>query len=188
MIRWLGAFAVGVVVLTATGDARAEFRNDVFDPGHTSIGVTVHPLGYPARFGLVPDVRGRFADDEAVPAVRGVAMEVDAASLFSKNEARDEPARGADFRAVADHPSLVPAAIAATPTGPRSGDPTPRGVTRELTFDLDKAGRFPFDPSGGDGPPQVGGVSARSSIDRGEVDISCAVERIVAFEAVRQEG
>jgi len=201
MIRWLRALAVGVAVVTATGDARAQFRDYVLDPGHTSIGFMVHHIGYADTLGLFTEVRGRFAYDESAPALRDVYVEVDAASIFSNNEARDQHARNADFLDVEDHPTIVFEGTEATPTGARTGtitgDLTLRGVTREVTFDLElnKAGRYPFDPTGGGEPPYVVGVSARATINRSDFGMTYAVEPgwvgdevalIVEFEAIRQ--
>ena len=201
MLGRLRALVMVGVVVTATGEARAEFRDYVLDPGHTSIGFLVHHIGYADTLGLFTEVEGRFAYDEAAPAVRDVYVEVDAASIFSNNEARDEHARNADFLDVADHPTIVFEGRTATPTGERTGtitgDLTLRGVTREVTFELElnKAGRYPFDPTGGGEPPYVVGVSARGTIDRSDFGMTYAVEPgwvgdevelIIEFEAIRQ--
>jgi polyisoprenoid-binding protein YceI len=129
-------------------------------------------------------------------------MEVDAASIFSNDEPRDEHARGGDFLDVAEHPTIVFVGKEATPTGERTGtitgDLTLRGVTREVTVDLElnKAGLYPFDPTGGGEPPYVVGVSARATINRSDFGMTYAVEPgwvgdevelIIEFEAIRQE-
>lgn len=195
--------AAGCALWMTTGEARAEFRDYVLDPAHTSIGFMVHHIGYADTLGLFREVEGRFAYDEAAPAVRDVYVEVPAASVFSNNEARDEHARGADFLDAGDHPLIVFEGKEATPTGQRAGtitgDLTLRGVTREVTFDLElnKAGPYPFDPTGGGEPPYVVGVSARATINRSDFGMTYAVEPgwvgdevelIIEFEAIRQEG
>ncbi len=191
---------LGLLVLT-TG-ARAEFRDYRLDPEHTAIGFMVHHIGYADTLGLFTEVAGRFAYDEDAPAVTDVYVEVDAASIFSNSEARDEHARGADFLDVADHPTIVFEGREATPTGENTGtitgDLTLRGVTRAVTFDLtlNKSGRYPFDPTGGGEPPYVVGVSARATIARSDFGMTYAVEPgwvgdevelIIEFEAIRED-
>jgi polyisoprenoid-binding protein YceI len=202
MLVWLRVLAPVVALMIPTAGVRAEFRNYVLDPGHTSIGFMVHHIGYADTLGLFTEVEGRFAYDEAAPAVKDVYVEVDAASIFSNNDARDEHARNPDFLDVADHPTIVFEGTDATPTGPRTGtitgDLTLRGVTREVTFDLElnKAGVYPFDPTGGGDPPYVVGVSARATIQRSDFGMTYAVEPgwvgdevalIIEFEAIRQD-
>ena len=197
-VRWLLP-ALGLLLSTTA--AHAEFREYRLDPEHTSIGFLVHHIGYADTLGMFTEMSGSFAYDEAAPAVKDVVVEVDAASIFSNSEARDEHARGADFLDVADHPTIRFVGRDATPTGERTGtitgDLTLRGVTREVTFDLtlNKAGRYPFDPSGGGEPPYVVGVSARGTIDRSDFGMTYAVEPgwvgdevelIVEFEAIRK--
>jgi polyisoprenoid-binding protein YceI len=193
---------VAVAMLMLSVPARAEFRNYVLDPEHTSIGFLVHHIGYADTLGLFTEVEGSFAFDEAAPAVRDVEVRVRAASLFSNSDARDDHARGGDFLDVRDHPEIVFVGREATPTGERTGtitgDLTLRGVTRAVTFDLtlNKTGVYPFDPTGGGNPPYVVGVSARGSIMRSDFGMTYAVEPgwvgdevelIIEFEAIRQD-
>lgn len=195
------ALALGLVC-ALQWPARAEFRQFDIDTEHVSIGFLVHHIGYMDVLGLFTEVRGSFAFDESAPAVKDVRVVVEAASVFSNSEARDEHARGPDFLDAADHPEIVFVGRDAVPTGESTGtitgDLTLRGVTREITFDLvlNKAAVYPFDPTGRGEPPYVVGVSARGTVTRSDFGMTYAVEPgwvgdevelIIEFEAIRRE-
>jgi polyisoprenoid-binding protein YceI len=196
------ALLLAIALTLPSVAARAEFRNYVLDPEHTSIGFLVHHIGYADTLGLFTEVTGSFAFDETAPAVRDVRVTVRAASVFTNSDRRDDHARGGDFLDAGDHPDIVFVGRQAVPTGERTGtitgDLTLRGVAREVTFDLvwNKAGLYPFDPTGGGNPPYVVGVSARATIQRSDFGMTYAVEPgwvgdeielIIEFEAIRQD-
>jgi polyisoprenoid-binding protein YceI len=139
---------------------------------------------------------GSFVFDPDVPAVSEIKVSIDAASVFTNHDKRDEHLRNADFLDVANHPRLTFVGRTATPTGPRtgkiSGDLTIRGVTRPVTLDVtwNKSGEYPFADR-----HYATGVSARTTIKRSDFGMTYAlqgdlvgddVDIILEFEAIRQ--
>lgn len=190
------------LVWSLTAPAAAEFRTFRLDPEHTSIGFMIQHLTFADVLGMFTEVEGSFRFDEAAPAVEGVAIVVRAGSIFTNHRGRDRHLRSADFLDARRHPTIVFTGREAVPTGPRTGtitgDLTLLGVTREVTFDLvlNDAGRYPFDPTGGDDPPYVVGVSARATLNRSDFGMTYALEpplvgdevRLsIEFEAIRED-
>ncbi|MEO1092158.1 MAG: YceI family protein [Pseudomonadota bacterium] len=188
------------VLASWTLSARADFQSYRLDPEHTAIGFLVDHLGYADTLGLFTDVGGTFLYDEEAPAVRDVRIVVKAASVFSNSDRRDGHVRGGDFLDAEAHPDIVFVGTEATPTGETTGtitgDLTLLGVTQPVTFDLElnKAGLYPFDPTGAGNPPHVVGVSASATIQRSAFGMTYGVEPgwvgddvalIIEFEALR---
>jgi polyisoprenoid-binding protein YceI len=114
------------------------------DPSHSSI-------GFVARHAMVTKVRGTFNEvagsgwfDAADPAGSSVQLEVQVASVDTRNADRDAHLRSDDFFAVEQHPTIRFAgtrveAIDET-TYRVTGDLTIRDTTRPVTFDLEFTG------------------------------------------------
>lgn len=132
--------------VTTPADLAGDYQ---FDETHTTIGFT-------ARHAMVTKVRGRFTDfegrlhiDEDL-AKSTVAVTIQARSIDTRNETRDEHLRSNDFLAMDEFPELVFASTAVEPSGDAqvtvTGDLTIRGVTKPVTFDIEYAGseRDPF--------------------------------------------
>jgi polyisoprenoid-binding protein YceI len=141
----------------------------VFDEGHTQVEfVSRH---------MLTKVRGRFtAFDGAITIGEGpedshVEVEIDASSIQTNLEMRDEHLQSADFLDVERFPKLVFRSKELRLTGGNTfqivGDLTIRDVTREVVLDAE------FD---GWGPGLQGGVmaafSARTEIERADWDMT----------------
>lgn len=138
------------------------------DAAHTLVEFT-------AKHMMITNVRGRFADvngtitiDEAKPERSSVVVEIDAASIDTRAEQRDQHLRSADFLDVENHPKVTfrskSVAAASLTEGARLrvvGDLTIRGTTREVVLDATFDGRG-RDPWGGE---RVS-FSADTKIDR----------------------
>lgn len=122
------------------------------DPAHTSVEFAVKHM-------KIATVKGRFAELTATLAVEAddlatatVVVDIDAASLDTRSEQRDEHLRSADFFDVANHPRLTFRSRSVTARGDGEyrivGDLTIRGVTRELVLDAEFQGSGQ-DPWGG---------------------------------------
>jgi polyisoprenoid-binding protein YceI len=138
------------------------------DPAHTLVEFT-------AKHMMITNVRGRFVKvegsievDESNPNDSSVSVELDAASLDTRVEQRDQHLRSADFLDVENFPRVTFRSTkvegASFEPGERfrvAGDLTIRGTTREVVLDATFEGRGP-DPWGGE---RVG-FSADAKIDR----------------------
>ncbi len=143
----------------------------VFDRSHTSV-------EFVARH-MLSKVRGRFTSfDGTVVIGEGLEdshaeIEIDAASIETKTDMRDDHLRSADFLDVQTHPKLTFRSREVRPTGERTfqlvGDLTIKGVSREVVLDAEFGGfgRGP-DPEG----PIVAFFSAAGEIDRHDWDMT----------------
>jgi polyisoprenoid-binding protein YceI len=149
-----------------------------FDAAHTHVGFAVRHMG-------VSKVRGRFSGVEGTlvvaedPLQSSVSVTIDAATIDTRDENRDNHVRTADFLDVANHPTItfVSTAVAADGKGAWkvSGDLTIRGTTRPATLDTSIEGVVQ-DPYGN----HRVGFSATTTIDRDEFGVS--------FGAVMEAG
>ncbi len=150
----------------------------VLDTAHTR-------LGFSVRHMAVSKVRGGFNSFEGTleiaenPADSKVSVTIDASSVDTREENRDNHLRTNDFFDVANHPTWTFVSTAVRPEGPGSwkvdGDLTIRGVTRQVTLDTELEGVVQ-DPYGN----HRVGFSATTSINRDDFG--------VAFNAVMEAG
>ncbi|MFS0733408.1 YceI family protein [Microbacterium sp. 1P10UB] len=133
------------------------------DPSHSEVGFTVRHM-------MISKVRGSFGIKSATfiapenPLEASVTAHVDAASLDTKDEGRDQHLRSADFFDVETYPS-----IDFVSTGVRvedgemlvDGDLTMHGVTKPVTFEFEFGG-FGTDPWGN----SKAGATAKAVINR----------------------
>ncbi len=135
----------------------------VLDPSHSEVGFSVRHM-------MISKVRGHFDIKEATliapenPLEASLTAKVDASSLSTKDEGRDQHLRSADFFDVETYPT-----IDFVSTGVRleggdflvDGDLTIRGTTKPVTFDVDFGG-FGSDPWGN----YKAGATAKTVINR----------------------
>jgi polyisoprenoid-binding protein YceI len=135
-------------------------------------------IGFSARHMVVSTVRGRFTRwsgsfvfAEAVPGASSVEVAIDASSIETGVPERDAHLRSIDFLEAARHPLIMFRSTMIEPAGTRqltvTGDLTIRGVTREVTLDVEYGGRV-RDPLG----KERVGFSARTTISRKEFGIT----------------
>lgn len=169
--------------LGLSSPALADF---VLDKSHAHIRFSVDHLGFSAVHGQFREFDAEIDFDPERVEETKVRFTIQAASVDTFWEARDEHIRGADFFDVANHPEITFVSTSVTPTGAETaeitGDLTLRGVTREVTFDakLNKLAPSPFDPS-----KTVAGFTVSGEIDRTLWDVSYAapaVGQIVPIE------
>ena len=135
------------------------------DPAHSQLLFTVRHL-------MVTNVRGEFDKfggtvefDEQHPERSTVDVQIDAASINTKAADRDNHLRSADFLDAANYPTLhfVSKRIVVTDAnhGKLTGDLTIRGVTKEVTLDVEYTGsaRTPYGTTNA-------GFNARTKINR----------------------
>jgi len=139
------------------------------DPVHSHI-------GFAARHLMVSKVRGRFTkfDVQIVAAEKQldstVNVSIDADSIDTGNEMRDNDLRSDRFLDVANHPLITFKSTSVTPEGDGykvAGDLTIRGVTKQVTLHVEVGG-FGADPYGG----TRAGFSATTEINRNDFGVS----------------
>jgi polyisoprenoid-binding protein YceI len=174
----------------------AEPRRFEIDPEHFSVGFLVEHAGYDKTLGMFRQAEGSFVYDEAARELHSGEVVVQADSVDTNHQERDEHLRGGDFLAADNHPTIRFEAtrleLGDDESGTLTGDLTLLGTTREIELDItiNKTGPYPF----GDNP-YVLGASARGTIERSNFGMTYGVagdmvgdevELILEFEAIRQ--
>ncbi len=171
----------GLVLLLAATPARAEPARYVLDPEHVSVGFLVEHVGYAKTLGMFRRVTGDYVFDDDAGRLGDLRIEIDAASVYTAHDKRDEHLRSDDFLDAKRHPRLVYTARSAKRTGERSfvieGELELLGKRRPVTLQAtwNKSEPYPLLLS----PLQratVMGVSARGSFRRSEFGMMYAVE------------
>lgn len=109
-------------------------------------------ITFSVRHMMISKVRGRFTDfsgtvnfDEDTPTNTSVHVEIEAASIDTQEEDRDNHLRSGDFLDVENYPKLIFAGKEVKQTGDNEGkligDLTIRGVTKEVVLDVEYAGQ-----------------------------------------------
>ncbi|MEO1495250.1 MAG: YceI family protein [Pseudomonadota bacterium] len=177
--------------------AQAEPRTYKIDPSHATIAFLVDHIGYAKTLGKFLKTEGSFVYDEKAKELGEVTVTVDATSVFSNDEARDNHVRNKDFLDSKAHPAITFTATGGQATGETTGtvtgDLTIRGVTKPVTLDvtLNKAGPYPFGHK-----KHTLGISARATIKRSEWGMTYAlgglvgddVDLIIEVEAIQQDS
>lgn len=176
--------------------AHAEAMRYRIDPTHFSIGFLIDHAGYEKLLGQFLKGQGSFVYDELNQTLASGRVEIDAASVFTNHQARDEHVRSDDFLNVADYPRIVFEATGFTAEDARhgtlTGDLSMLGRTHPITLDvtLNKAAPYPFGHE-----RHTLGLSARTSLERSRWGMSYGVadalvgdrvEVILELEAIRQ--
>ncbi|MGH2591254.1 MAG: YceI family protein [Actinomycetota bacterium] len=142
-----------------------------FDKAHTTI-------GFVARH-MLSKVRGRFNEfDGKVVIGQGledsfVEIEIDAVSVETKTDMRDNHLRSGDFFDVEQHPKLTFRSREIRPTGGNTfqlvGDLTIRDVTNEVVLDAEFLG---FGPGPSPDSPVLAAFTASTEVDREDWDLT----------------
>ena len=136
------------------------------DPTHSAAHFSVRHL-------MISNVRGEFSKlsgsvvlDPADLTRSNVEVNLETSSINTREPQRDEHLRSADFFDVANHPSITFRSKRITASGPEqfklAGDLTIRGVSKEVTFDVEGPTPAIKDPWGN----MRSGVSATAKINR----------------------
>lgn len=135
------------------------------DPDHTQVWFSVRHMMFATVKGQFPGVSGELKLNEADPAKTAVQVQIDAATIDTRSEQRDQHLRSADFFDVENHPHLTFVSRRVEPVGGSrytvTGDLTIRGTTREVVLNVEETGRGK-DPWG----QEKIGFTAETRIDR----------------------
>lgn len=134
------------------------------DPAHTSIEFSAKHMMITTVRGRIAEVEGTIIIDDANPLNSSVEAVINAASLDTRSEQRDQHLRSADFLNVEKFPKITFKSKRISGTKEEfklTGDLTISGQTKEVTLDVTFEGEGK-DPWGG----QRAGFAATGKIDR----------------------
>lgn len=172
MIRTLPlAMGIAVAVLAPSGTTPAQtvlpagLVEYEIDPAHTQVLFKVRHLGISTVTGRFARFAGTFAYDPSRPGASWVTATIDAASIDTDNDRRDNHLRSSDFFAVDSYPTLTFRSTRVEASGEGelrvTGDLAIRGVTRPVVLEVTLEGAT----TDGEGQP-ITGWSAEATVDR----------------------
>jgi polyisoprenoid-binding protein YceI len=142
-----------------------------FDTAHSSVGFTVRHMVIAKVHGVFAQWSGAIELDEGDFTKSRVAVEIDAASIDTKNAQRDGHLRSADFFDAEKFPKLTFRSTRIEKTGADRfkvfGDLTMHGVTKAVVLDAEDTGAGK-DPWGN----ERRGFSASATVDRREFGLN----------------
>lgn len=159
------------------------------DPAHTDVSFSVKHLMIARVRGRFAGVRGTILLDESDRANSSADVEIDVATIDTRQQQRDAHLRSADFFEVEKYPTLgFRSRRVERGRGKRFrvvGDLTIRGVTREVALDATDEGRG-RDPGGDD----RAAFSATTTIDRRDFGLTWnqALEPAASSSATRSRS
>jgi polyisoprenoid-binding protein YceI len=143
------------------------------DPAHTLVEFGVKHLMISTVKGRFAGVTGTLVVDEDDSAGSSVQVEIDAASIDTRQEQRDAHLRSADFLEAERHPTITFKSTRVEPLGEDRfrvvGDLTIRGTTREVVLDAELTGRGTYPPPYS---REAIGFTASTAIDRTEFGLT----------------
>ncbi len=157
--------------------ALAGADNYELDPGHTYPSFSVSHLGFSTMQGRFNTSEGAFEYDPAAGKA-SVEVTIDAASIDTGHDKRDDHLRGEDFFNVGEHPQIMFKSTAAEFDGEMlksvTGDLTMHGVTKPVTLSIDSVncGAHPMNGK------QTCGFDASASIVRSEWNMNYGIPAI----------
>lgn len=165
--------------------AQAEMARYELDPSHTAIYFTIDHVGYAKTLGIFPGVEGSFQYDTETQELGDATVTIDAASVDTFHDGRNEHVRNADFLDVSNHPEITFTANGGTANsdteGTVQGELTILGETQPVTLSvtLNKADTYPFGHE-----RFVLGLSMDTSIQRSDFGMTYGVENGLVGDTV----
>jgi polyisoprenoid-binding protein YceI len=167
--------ALGIVVaVTMAVSAAAQAGNWKIDPNHSAAQFSVRHLGVSTVRGAFMKVSGSASYDPADPSKNSVDVTIDASSVDTRVQMRDNDLRSPNFLDVQKYPTITFKSKQAKSAGAGKleilGDLTIHGVTKEVTLDVDGPSAPIKDPWGN----QRIGASASTTINRKDFGVNGA--------------
>jgi polyisoprenoid-binding protein YceI len=163
------------------------------DGTHSSVVYRIKHMDVAYFYGRFNAVEGTFHLDKDNPSASTFDITIDAASIDSANDKRDEHLRNADFFNVKEFPTITFKSTSVEKTGDNTftlkGDLTLRGQTKEIEATVEHTGTGPGRRGG-----EVGGMEAKFTFDRTDFGMDYMagkglgekVNVIVSLEGARQ--
>jgi len=131
-------------LLAVAGTPTAGLAGWQVDTAHSSIGFSVKHMAVSKTKGTFDTFEASFEFEPGKPETWSCTATIDAASVNTGNEKRDDHLRNPDFFDVANHPTITFTStgveMADEESGVMTGNLTMHGVTREIQLDLEVLG------------------------------------------------
>ncbi|MBB1385683.1 YceI family protein [Pseudoalteromonas sp. SG45-5] len=138
------------MILSATAANAADYVVDT-KGAHAFVNFKIKHLGYSWLHGRFNTFDGKFNYDAKNPNASQIMVNIDTASLDSNHAERDKHLRGKDFLNVDKYPTATFKSTSIkfeSDSGEVTGDFTLHGITKTITFEIEKIGEG-NDPWGG---------------------------------------
>src|SRR4249920_1641054 len=163
---------VSVFITSLVSPALAQVENWKIDPMHSSAQFAVRHMGISTVRGEFRKVSGTASYDPANPTKTSLEATIDATSVDTRVDMRDNDLRGPNFLDVQKYPTITfkskRAESAGTGKMKLTGDLTIHGVTKEVVLDVDGPSAPMKDPWGN----QRIGASASTKINRKDFGVN----------------
>jgi len=163
-----------VAVLSLSAAALAQAGTWQIDPNHTAAQFSVKHLGVSTVRGAFTKVSGSAKMDTSDPTKDSLTATIDASSVDTRVQMRDNDLRSPNFLDVQKYPTITFKSKQVKAAGPGKlaivGDLTIHGVTKEVTLDVDGPSAPIKDPWGN----QRIGASASTKINRKDFGVNGA--------------
>ncbi|MBK1698074.1 YceI family protein [Rhodovibrio salinarum] len=165
----LGAAGTAALVLATPLQAEAAPETFTVDPTHTQVAFLINHLGYSNMLGEFEEMSGEFTFDPEDASAAQVSLTIQADSVYTGHDKRDEHLTGPDFLNAQEFPEITFESTGVERTGEKTGkltgDLTMHGQTHPVTLDVT------FNKMAPNPLPQydnvlTAGFSARGTIDR----------------------
>ena len=167
---------IAALILALPAAAQMQAWN--IDPMHSAAQFSVRHMGISTVRGAFTKVSGSVHYDPSDPAKTTIDATIDAASVDTRVDMRDNDLRGANFFDAAKYPTLTfkSKKVEAAGSGKIkiTGDLTIHGVTKEVTLDVDGPSAAVKDPRGG----LRMGASASTTINRKDFGVNGAAAMV----------
>ena len=178
-------FPLLAAVLFATA-AWAQASEWQIDPAHTTVAFTVRHMGISNVHGRFTKVSGTANIDDSDMTKSSVNAIIDIASITTGNDSRDNDLRSPNYFDAAQFPTMTFKSKSITKAGDNKlkvvGDLTIKGVTKEVTLDVDG----PSSPIKM-GPNQRRGLSATTSVNRKDFGVGAKTPSAMVGEEIKIE-
>ena len=178
MKRFLLATSIAAATaLTAFGTSAAPVTYTI-DNGHSVVAFSLDHLGFAKAMGRFNTVGGELVFDAAAPASSSLTVEIDANSIDTNHDKRDEHLKSPDFFNSAEFPKITfksdKVEVTGDKTGRLSGQLTMLGVTKPVVLDV----TFNKADVSAASKLETAGFSARGTVKRSDFGMSYGVPNI----------
>jgi polyisoprenoid-binding protein YceI len=165
-------FLVTTAAIAFAASAFAQSKTWKIDPNHTAAQFSVRHLGISTVRGAFTKVSGTATYDPADPSNGSVEVTIDANSVDTRVEMRDNDLRSPNFFDVAKYPTITFKSTHIEAAGPGklkiAGDLTIHGVTKQAILDVDGPSAPVTDPKGNSHM----GASASTRVNRKDFGVN----------------
>ncbi|MCL6473526.1 MAG: YceI family protein [Firmicutes bacterium] len=145
MKTMLQAFAVTMLLWSISAGVPVAAQTYQIDPVHSSLVFRVKHMNTAYVYGMFTSMKGTVVVDEANPARSSINIEVDADSVNTNNQQRDNHLRSPDFFNTRQFPTITFRSTEIRRVNANTvqvrGDLTMRGVTRPITANVTLTGK-----------------------------------------------